>query len=80
MTPVQIREAVETIFVDQFRRKQIIDLALQVRREALEEVANLMEGDVLNSPDEFTPKEKIRVFDLLERISKSIRALIGDEK
>ena len=47
----------------------------QARASALEEAAKVLEGDVLESPDEFNGAIKLEVFDLLERIAEKIRAL-----
>src|SRR6476646_2942188 len=39
----------------------------QYKNEILEEAASVLEGDVLESPDEFEGKTKLKVFDLLEK-------------
>ncbi len=38
-----------------------------------EECANLVRSFELNDPNEFDPRIKLRVFDLLERIAQAIR-------
>lgn len=45
------------------------------KAEAYEQAAKVLEGDVLLTPDEFEGKTKLKVFDLLERLASTIRAL-----
>ena len=51
---------------------------LSVRNEALEEAAKILEGDVLETPDEYEGKTKLKVFDLVEKLAAKIRALKSD--
>lgn len=44
-----------------------------------EDAINSVEGDVLVAPEEFTPHEKIRVFNMLKRLAATIRALPIEE-
>lgn len=45
-----------------------------------ERAANIIEGDVLLTPDEFDPRTKIKVFELLNRLGITIRSLEVEEK
>lgn len=43
-------------------------------KQAFLKAAEMLRGDVLLAPDEFDSKNKMKVFNMLERIEKAIRA------
>ena len=60
------------------RRLERVDERRKGYAEALLDAAELLCGDVLKDGNEFSPKEKLKVFDLLERIRMGILGLISN--
>lgn len=71
----EIREAVEEATEEALKVKSCAECFDEGWTACREAACHLIEGDVLLTSDEFEGKTKLKVFDLIERIFKGVRAL-----